>query len=275
MNMYKVGERVLYRNPDNLLIAHIGTIESVNLSGTVPYGVKFLNRPYRGKTVKSNGGSLSSTSAQFAKILVVGNSTVAYECLAQDSAFSTVKNDPDTLYRGCDLVMFTGGEDVNPVMYGHTRHKKTACINPRRDAREALIYHEAKRLGIPCVGICRGAQFLNVMNGGAMIQHVTNHLKAHDIVTECGHEFLVTSTHHQMMDPTDEGEVIGWAKKLSTEYAYTGDDFRPVMVEDEPVEPEIVIYRKTGDLCVQYHPEIMGQADPARLFYNELLKELR
>src|SRR5690554_5034063 len=71
-----------------------------------------------------------------------------------------------------DLILFTGGEDVNPHYYNQHQGKYTN-INMERDEKESrawsLPYH------IPRLGICRGMQFINVKVGGSLIQHVENH----------------------------------------------------------------------------------------------------
>jgi len=115
-----------------------------------------------------------------------------------------------------DLIQFTGGEDVDPSYYQETKHPRTYS-NPRRDAAEAAIYHEWVGK-VPMAGICRGGQFLNVMNGGKMWQHVNNHAIGglHEAYCHVTENFLfVTSTHHQMMRPAENAEIIAVAA-LST-----------------------------------------------------------
>ena len=104
-----------------------------------------------------------------------------------------------------NLVVFTGGADVDPSLYGEENFASHSTL--ARDQREKTIYNQALELGKCMAGICRGGQFLNVMNGGKMIQHVDGHAtgrdhKLTDRVT--GEEHSVTSTHHQMMIPNDE-----------------------------------------------------------------------
>lgn len=177
-----------------------------------------------------------------------------------------------------DLIVFTGGADVNPRMYGSPRHVLTN-FSDFRDDHDKAVYEIAKINKIPMVGVCRGSQFLTVMQGGSLIQHVTGHLGTHFMHTSKGKAFLVTSTHHQMMYPSERGEVIGWAKGLSQQYE-TGlhkdnEVFRKDMTDDEGVvrEPEVVRYPDQV-LCVQYHPEYMtfaetDQPPPAVSYFRE------
>ncbi|MCW8888173.1 MAG: gamma-glutamyl-gamma-aminobutyrate hydrolase family protein [Gammaproteobacteria bacterium] len=235
-----------------------------------PYGIRLNNN----KEIDAFESELQPTNKTFAKCLIIGDHSVPYFRLARDFCEVALENQPKSLDRHVDLVMFTGGEDVTPAYYGEERHAKTFHTNPERDHIEALIWKQAKRLGIPCVGICRGAQFLNVMNGGKLIQHVTNHTSNHDIKTTCGHTIQVSSTHHQMMDPTPEAEIIAWAESLSTEYLGI-KDFRPCTDENGVVqEPEVVMYHDNMDLCVQFHPEMMAPESQGRKYFYELMKDL-
>src|SRR5690606_10288046 len=73
-----------------------------------------------------------------------------------------------------DLMLFCGGSDVDPSYYNHNKHS-TTYSNIERDKHETKKWELAKELGIPCAGICRGGQFLHVMNGGELYQNVDGH----------------------------------------------------------------------------------------------------
>lgn len=159
-----------------------------------------------------------------------------------------------------DLVVFTGGSDVDPTLYGDEKHPYTS-IDTLRDQADVEVYRWAKENNIPCVGICRGGQFLNVMNGGKMYQHVENHGRNHlihgfNIKIPGGIE--VTSTHHQMMIVPKSGTLIAWA----IEKAFS-DEF----------EPEVVWFEDSKDLCVQYHPEYMDKDSDGYEYFQQLLEE--
>jgi len=160
-----------------------------------------------------------------------------------------------------DLYVFTGGADINPALYGETPHR-TVSFNDERDKVDIKYANEAFRNGIPCVGICRGAQFLNVMNGGKLLQHVEGHAigGTHPITTIEGDKVLVTSTHHQMMWPKKGYALLAWF------------DPDPVRAWGNP-EPEVVWYPETRSLCVQYHPEYMGKDTEGWKYFQKLLGE--
>ena len=170
-----------------------------------------------------------------------------------------------------DVVLFTGGEDVTPELYGERPLTKTFS-NRSRDDREKEIYDYCVENKIPMVGICRGGQFLNVMNGGKMWQHVNNHTRPHkmfvlekDTVSD---EIEVTSTHHQMMIPTDDAWVLAVAKEATVLLSSGKEITREPKLDDI----EVVWYPDTTCLCFQPHPELPEASDKLVEFFDECIQ---
>lgn len=155
-----------------------------------------------------------------------------------------------------DLVCFTGGADVSPELYGAQAHPYTGN-DPIRDAHEQRLFKQALAHKIPMVGICRGGQFLNVMCGGEMYQHVEGHTAPHfitDLTT--GEEVYVSSTHHQMMKPSPEAVLVASSTIGGSREWYEGQMFkRDISTQDI----EVVFYEEQRCLCFQPHPEFTGQ----------------
>lgn len=84
----------------------------------------------------------------------------------------------DTLV-GVDGLVFTGGEDLDPSLYGQQRHPQTDTPHRLRDAGELALLRAALDHDLPVLAICRGAQVLNVALGGDLHQHVPD-LVGHD-----------------------------------------------------------------------------------------------
>lgn len=154
-----------------------------------------------------------------------------------------------------DVVLFTGGADVSPSLYGDAPHKYTNSSS-LRDERDCASWDYAQANGLCRVGVCRGCQFLHVMNGGKLLQHVDNHLGNHNMFTIDGRKIEVTSTHHQMINNQGEGELLAWARQE---------------VASEYLEPEVMWYRDTKSLAVQYHPEYMSPDSQGLQYFGELL----
>lgn len=177
-----------------------------------------------------------------------------------------------------DMVLFTGGEDVTPSYYGEDYHPKT-FNSLTRDTYEKGIFDFCKKNMITMAGICRGGQFLNVMNGGKMYQHVTEHTKEHvlcDIAT--GEEILVSSTHHQMMRPGFGAEFIAFADEGGIK-EFVGTDKKVKQIGWKEPDAEVLFYPDTESLCFQPHPEFWNGKDdspfkPMNDYFFRLIEEL-
>jgi putative glutamine amidotransferase len=158
-----------------------------------------------------------------------------------------------------DFYVFTGGPDVSPNLYFEEAQPKT-YVDLSRDYLDLCSLAAARLQRIPCVGICRGAQFLHVSLGGSLIQHIDNHAGAiHSLLNEDGgpikywEDLKVNSTHHQAIpleSCTDYDEVY-----LSPELT---------------VEAFSDLDRLT--LGVQYHPEYNNCPKEGVKFFKEMLE---
>jgi len=167
-----------------------------------------------------------------------------------------------------DIICFQGGPDVHPKLYGEEVLPGT-YVEDHRDEEDIEVY--AKYTHKPKVGICRGGQFLNVMAGGEMYQDVNNHLSGHEAINLLPitgsiykHESYldVTSDHHQMMIPSEEGEVLLIAHKAT--------DFKSA-TENRPkpeYDVEAVWYDHVDSLCFQPHPEYNAKYQTRALFLS-------
>lgn len=165
------------------------------------------------------------------------------------------------------LVVFTGGEDVDPKVYGEARNPKTYC-NPHRDAEEMAIFKRARELNIPIVGICRGSQFLCAMAGGKLVQHLVGHSQYHNVRTDDGRLIMVSSTHHQMQLPPKDAIPLAWAEPRLSK-VYEG----PAGVNYEPeLEYDCVYYPNINAIGMQYHPEYMDSDTEGFQYAGELVK---
>ena len=165
-----------------------------------------------------------------------------------------------------DVICFTGGHDVDPSLYDEKPLPGT-MFSVERDMLESVIYGEALALKKPMVGICRGGQFLNVMNGGKMWQDVNNHGRNHPVLDmktgEIRHN--MTSTHHQMMIPGKTADILAVAE-ISTVKMAEAETLRRDKPEMDDIE--VLWYEDERCLCFQPHPEF--QHGECRNYFLEL-----
>ncbi len=177
-------------------------------------------------------------------------------------------DDPDTdVIESLDGIVFCGGNDIDPVNFGATRHPATDP-DQARDASELLLMRAALDADLPMLGICRGLQLMAVVTGGTLHQHLpdligheghraatgTDPLAAdasafgrHDVLVRPGsqaHALLgaritVNSFHHQAIDNPGSFTPVGWCP----------DDQVIELIEDPA---------HTFALGVQWHPERIG-----------------
>lgn len=69
-----------------------------------------------------------------------------------------------------DGVLFSGGNDLDPALYGETYHPKAVPIDPDRQRFELALLEEVERRRMPTLGICLGSQLMNLYRGGSLMQ---------------------------------------------------------------------------------------------------------
>jgi putative glutamine amidotransferase len=174
------------------------------------------------------------------------------------------KNNTEDIHK-CNGFILTGGVDVHPAFYkGKPIYRNSPdTFQLERDLFEEKIYRYSQENKLPVLGICRGMQLINVLEGGKLIQDLDNgnerHKKEesdkeHNIVAEDGtllsdiarsQKGRVNSAHHQAIDPNAIGDNL-------TVNAY--DDNNEKIIEG------LEFINKSGKafmLCVQWHPERM------------------
>jgi putative glutamine amidotransferase len=79
---------------------------------------------------------------------------------------------PGGSMQDCAGLVLTGGIDIDPSLYGETRHPEVEEINRPRDEFELSLLREALDADLPVLAICRGHELLNVCLGGSLLQHI-------------------------------------------------------------------------------------------------------
>jgi hypothetical protein len=208
------------------------------------------------------------------KIYVVGSST-DYASWMEGVLVPSIED--------ADLVVFTGGTDVDPALYGELPHPMTQRPDKLRDKFEVATFEEAKSLGKKMVGICRGAQFLCVMAGGKLIQHQENKGQ-HLMYNIFGPPIKVSSDHHQSQYPwilprrdyllptRDDFKLLGWTEGISSFHeGENGIEVLPPLTPDLFTEVEDAYYPKIDALAIQSHPEWLDPYSESVRYHRKLL----
>ncbi len=177
-----------------------------------------------------------------------------------------------------DGVLFTGGNDLDPALYGQDWHPKAARIHPDRQSFELALLAEVERRRTPALGVCLGSQVMNVYRGGSLIQFLPDvsrdgaleHRKGdvpgggrHAVkiepgtilATAIGKPEIVANTRHKQAI-----ERVGRGLRVNA----TAPDGVVEGIED----PTMPLF-----LAVQWHPENLGVEEPEHLAPFKLLVE--
>lgn len=176
---------------------------------------------------------------------------------------------PASIIDRLDGLLLSGGDDIDPAAYGQAPHPALGTPNVARDAHERDLLEAALGAGLPILGVCRGAQVLNVHLGGTLHQHVPAHTDATLPIDQAFHrvafadgsigrsvygaEAAVNSLHHQGIDRVADGLD-------ATGITVGGPDdglVEAVEIAGKPV------------LAVQWHPEMTGRVDPVFTWFVE------
>lgn len=166
---------------------------------------------------------------------------------------------------GLDGLVITGGKDVDPAAYGQQPHPATDEPGRQRDAWEFTLLRGALRRALPVLGICRGAQVLNVALGGTLHQHLP------DVIGHSGHRAgnaVFTTLKVRTVTGTRLAGLLGESADVRCYHhqaiADVGDG---LIVSAWDVDGVIEALELPGDdfvLAVQWHPE--ESLDDLRLF---------
>jgi putative glutamine amidotransferase len=169
------------------------------------------------------------------------------------------------LVKTLDALILTGGGDIDPAVYGGRPHETNYGVNVERDSLELDLGRWAMGSDLPTLGICRGAQILNVARGGSLIEHIPDEIGEsvlhrapprepipHPIRLKPGsrlagilgrEQFEAVSWHHQALRAVAKGfEVVGHAPDGTIEAI------------EMPSHPWLI--------AVQWHPELSAATDP-------------
>jgi putative glutamine amidotransferase len=174
-------------------------------------------------------------------------------------------------------VLFTGGVDIDPALYGAARDPQTENVDSARDRFDAALFDAARERGLPMLCICRGMQMANVRLGGKLLQHIGTLHKRHNDVDAShpisihpgshlhalvgGDTTTVNSSHHQAVDP----KAIG--RGLVVSATARGEQGEPVVEALEPQHPGDGPYL----MLVQWHPERIADSPSSRALLRDFV----
>jgi putative glutamine amidotransferase len=169
-----------------------------------------------------------------------------------------------------DGLIFSGGSDLGPELYGQEPHPETVGVVPERDSAELALLDAALERDLPVLAICRGSQVLNVARGGDLVQHIP------DIIGTDRHKAVpgVFSDHEVAVeDDSRLGALIGGRIPVKSHhhqgFGRIGAGLRAVALDEDGTVEALEDPSRRIAVGVLWHPEA---GEDARLF-DALVRE--
>ena len=169
------------------------------------------------------------------------------------------KGELDVVYAACDGILFTGGHDVAPELYGENRKATCGKACDTRDKMEAYLLDKCLEDDKPLLGICRGIQFINAHLGGTLYQDLATEYES-SIEHHMSPPYDRVAHHITVLDKTKLADIIGAGQYGVNSYHHQAiKDLSPKVVkmavsEDGLVEA-IAVKNHRFAIGVQWHPE--------------------
>lgn len=154
-----------------------------------------------------------------------------------------------------DKLILTGGQNVDPVFYGHEKKTTDNDFHRQRDLFEFALIDEAIRQSKPIFSVCRGTQLMNIALAGSLNQEIENHWQ------DAPSDYL----SHQMIVKEDSllFSIYGKASAINSFHHQSIDELSPFLrvVAYDPADNTIEAVESINPdirfLGVQWHPELL------------------
>jgi gamma-glutamyl-gamma-aminobutyrate hydrolase PuuD len=166
--------------------------------------------------------------------------------------------DPSSVLPRLDALIVAGGGDLDPSTYGAEPHSRTGHVRDFRDTAELALVRAALARDLPFLGICRGAQVLNVALGGTLHQHVPD-VVGHD--RHCPtpgryHRFPVTVAPSSRLAKVLGTETVTVAHYHHQAVDRLGTGLTATSWSDDGLVEAVEVDDHPFALGVQWHPEV-------------------
>ena len=155
-----------------------------------------------------------------------------------------------------DGLLFSGGSDLDPKLYGQESHAETDGVVPQRDRAEIALLQAALERDMPVLAVCRGSQVLNVARGGDLVQHLP------DVVGDEKHKHTpgVFADHDvDLVSGTRVQQILGDHAPVKSHhhqgYGQLGEGLREAARADDGTIEALEDPSRRFALGVLWHPE--------------------
>ncbi|MCC6454811.1 MAG: gamma-glutamyl-gamma-aminobutyrate hydrolase family protein [Caldilineaceae bacterium] len=180
------------------------------------------------------------------------------------------------IFERLDGLLLPGGEDMDPSTYGAERHAQLGATDKERDRTELLLTEWALAEGMPVLGVCRGAQVINVACGGTLYQDLHSErpdFAKHDYFPPNYERFRIS--HSIQIEPDSRlAHALGAVHEVNSMHHQgierLGDGLRAVALTEDGLVEGVEVPELPFVVGVQWHPEELARTDQysSSLFYD-------
>lgn len=176
-----------------------------------------------------------------------------------------------------DGVLFTGGPDINPAVYGGSMHPSITGIDSQRDHSDVFIARYAIDRKIPFLAICRGIQVINVALGGTLYTHISDqhpHAIFHTSYPDLPYNYLSHSV--AISENTLLAQICGQESILVNSLHHQGikelaPGLRAVAMAPDHLVEAVQVPGYPFGLGVQWHPELLPENPNAQAIFRAFI----
>ncbi|MEN6481921.1 MAG: gamma-glutamyl-gamma-aminobutyrate hydrolase family protein [Anaerolineaceae bacterium] len=177
------------------------------------------------------------------------------------------------LFSKLDGLLFPGGGDIDPNIFGGVPHPRVYEIDSERDALEIAFVKLASTSGLPFLGICRGAQIINVALGGTLYTDIadqaTNPLK-HDFFPDNPRDYLahpIKIAHPSVLAKMTHKDTMNVNSLHHQAIRVTAPNLKEVAFASDGLVEAVELKQHPFGLGVQWHPEwLITQSENMAIF---------
>lgn len=165
----------------------------------------------------------------------------------------------------CDGFIFSGGIDVNPLLFNRPPHPALGQVNTRMDRAHLLLVRTALQTGKPILAICRGHQLLNIACGGTLYQDLSEMpgavFRHSQLAPRADEAHMVTIVKDSIL-----GKLFGESLAVNSFHHQTicdlGAGLRPIATAGDGVIEAVELTGRPFVVGIQWHPEMsLTQSD--------------
>lgn len=165
----------------------------------------------------------------------------------------------------CDGFFFTGGADIDPQSYGEARSPHCGESQPNRDALELRVFKKAIKTQKPILGVCRGAQLVNVALGGTLYQDLPSE-RSGNVAHRQAEPKDAPSHDVSVLADTPLYRLIGKARMRANSFHHQaikqlGAGLAVMATADDGVIEAVYLQGQRYLRAYQWHPERIYEAD--------------